>query len=311
MRSSFEEITSATNNSNQPKDTLMPDIVKAQMKEYLKACMIQEKEISQNKKNNNNSNLFQLDFDFLKQDKSESPSFAKAITKNRNKSNKGNNLYCKEKERRQSLDKKLEDLRFKQAQYELNQLKDKPSINLKSKMITKNRPPIYKRLNEIESQHKEKLQMIQDNIAQDSIRRAQSNRENHALNSTSKAKRKPEQIPFDQWVEMNNEWENCRQNKLEYLKAEIDQFENDDDELIFHPKINMKSREIAEKRYQSKNTIDRLYNCHKSKKANIERKIKELTPSFTPSINKHYPINKDYYSYMEVDQKQIFNEQLK
>ena len=177
----------------------------------------------------------------------------------------------------------------------MKEIKDKPTINSKSKKLSKNKPPLIKRISQIEQKTKEKLQKIQNELIE---------QEKEGISPEISTKNKGEFEDFDEWIQKNEKWNNKRIAKIDKLKEEIKEFENDD-ELTFQPEINKNSEKIIKEK--GKPLSMRLSYVKESREEFVKRKLDELLPSFQPKINKNYQIDPNYYEFMNEDQEKLYN----
>ena len=205
-----------------------------------------------------------------------------------------NDIYHKQMLQRARLNLKLEKLRKQKLQHELNELKSKPSINHKSKMLTKDNIPIYMRVEQITQASHEKRMKIQNEIEQ----------EEDVDCSFCCGRNYKHERNFDDLIKRNEKFIQDKQYKIQMLKEELDELYSETQDLQFKPKINHKSRSMVKDNY--KNVSERIGKDRDKKEKFIKRKIEESTPSFTPSINKDFKIGKRYYDYMYVDQAEKF-----
>ena len=203
-------------------------------------------------------------------------------------------IYHKQMLQRARLNLKLEKLRKQKLQHELNELKSKPSINQKSKMLTKDNIPIYMRVEQITQASHEKRMKIQNEIEQ----------EEDVDCSFCCGRNYKHERNFDDLIKRNEKFIQDKQYKIQLLKEELDELYSETQDLQFKPKINHKSRSMVKDNY--KNVSERIGKDRDKKEKFIKKKIEESTPSFTPSINKDFKIGKRYYDYMYVDQAEKF-----
>lgn len=202
-------------------------------------------------------------------------------------------LYTREMNYKKKKESKLEKIRKKEIEEEMSELTYKPRINNISKNMIKNKTPIYKRIKEIELEKYSKIEKIKENI----------DKNKEIVNN----KKKYDEEEFKKWLISNENWNVKKLIKLNNIKREIKKEELNNDDLVFHPKINKNSEKIF-KNNNSLSSIpvsDRL--CY-NKEINYDYHQKL---SFIPEINKYYPISEKYYEFMEKDQFQIYNKNLK
>ena len=223
-------------------------------------------------------------------------------TQNLKLSRPDGDIYAREMAFRKKKELKLEEMRKKEMEEELNELKFKPKINDISKKIAKNKTPIYKRLKEIEIEKNNKIKKIKEN--------------NQEIFYRNNNKNKFNEEDFNNWLISNENWNVKKNIKLNNIKKEI---KNEEDlineEFKYQPKINKNSDKI----FKSNNNLssipvtERL--CY-SKEIKIreeagQRKKNDEKLTFIPEINRDYPISDKYYDFMKKDQFQIYYQNLK
>ena len=212
-------------------------------------------------------------------------------------------LYSREMAYREKKEYKLEQIRKKEMEEELKEYRFKPQINKVSKKMAKNKTPIYKRLKEIELEKNNKIEKIKDNINKNENEKNKNN-----------IKQKFNEEDFKKWLISNENWNVKKIIKLNSIKKEVKKEEDlNNEDFNFHPKINKNSEIIFKSNYNlaSIPVSDRL--CYpKENKEQICKKNKiDEKMNFIPEINKNYPISDKYYEFMEADQFQIYNKNLK
>ena len=205
-----------------------------------------------------------------------------------------NDMYHKQMLQRARLNLKLEKLRKQKLQHELNELKSKPSINPKSKLLSKDNLPIYMRVEQITQASHEKRMRIQNEIEQ----------EDDADSSCCCGRSCKHESNFDDLIKRNEKFIQDKRYKIQLLKEELDELYSESQDLQFKPKINHKSRSMVKDNYR--NVSERIGKDRDKKEKFIKKKIEESTPSFTPSINKDFKIGNRYYDYMYVNQAEKF-----
>lgn len=205
-------------------------------------------------------------------------------------------IYQKQMALKIKKELRLEQLRQKKLMEEMSNIKPKPTINNKSKKLSKKNPPLIQRLGQIEEKTKEKIRKIQNEIMEEE-------KMNYMPEMFTTNKIKYED--FDEWVQKNERWDYERKVKLQHLKEEIKEFETEADELKFKPEINKKSELIVKSK--GKPLSVRLSYIEETREDFAKRKMEEMLPSFKPKINKNYHIGKNYYDFMNEDQVEIYN----
>ena len=296
---------------NSLKEILIPQIKETQAKQMID---IYERKYLNNKQNDINKTCSILDYSFVtgrENTKNDSNIKKKKSNQSFKSSNEDliekQNFYERQIEKEAEKEEKINLLKEKKEKEEQKHIQSKPIINKNSHIIinkSKTYQPIYKRINQIEYNQKQKIKQIQSMINKD----LQYN--NHRNNSRPISKDE-----FDKWLQMNQTWDKLRQAKINYLKNDIDSLKQKEEELereeeTFHPKINKNSSLILlqkNKNYLNQDVSERLYKTHFKYKNDIERKRNSSLPSFKPYINKHYEIKQEYYDYMNVEQKEIYD----
>ena len=296
---------------NSLKEILIPQIKETQAKQMID---IYERKYLNNKQNDINKTCSILDYSFVtgrENTKNDSNIKKKKSNQSFKSSNEDliekQNFYERQIEKEAEKEEKINLLKEKKEKEEQKHIQSKPIINKNSHIIinkSKTYQPIYKRINQIEYNQKQKIKQIQSMINKD----LQYN--NHRNNSRPISKDE-----FDKWLQMNQTWDKLRQAKINYLKNDIDSLKQKEEELereeeTFHPKINKNSSLILlqkNKNYLNQGVGERLYKTHFKYKNDIERKRNSSLPSFKPYINKHYEIKQEYYDYMNVEQKEIYD----
>ena len=110
-------------------------------------------------------------------------------------------------------------------------------------------------------------------------------------------------LPFDEWYLLNKTLNQMRQAKLNYLKKQVNDIKTAQTKLssieeTFHPHINHTS--LSYFNSSSSNQLQSKLHSH-FKRINS-------SPSFTPQINKRYPINHSYYNYMHINHHHLYND---
>ena len=296
---------------NSLKEILIPQIKETQTKQMID---IYERKYLNNKQNDINKTCSILDYSFVtgrENTKNDSNIKKKKSNQSFKSSNEDliekQNFYERQIEKEAEKEEKINLLKEKKEKEEQKHIQSKPIINKNSHIIinkSKTYQPIYKRINQIEYNQKQKIKQIQSMINKD----LQYN--NHRNNSRPISKDE-----FDKWLQMNQTWDKLRQAKINYLKNDIDSLKQKEEELereeeTFHPKINKNSSLILlqkNKNYLNQDVGERLYKTYFKYKNDIERKRNSSLPSFKPYINKHYEIKQEYYDYMNVEQKEIYD----
>ena len=251
---------------------------------------------------NNNNDLFPFEFinysisdAYNTNTKNNNNSKSKKKIRSQNLSKeKKNTIYSREMAYKEKKEKKIEKMRKKEIEDEKFELKFRPKINKISKKMSKGKPPIYKRLKEIEVEKNNKLEKIKD----------QMNENKTELILGGKQKFNEEE--FKKWLVLNENWNVKKIIKLNNIKNDILNEENANDELVFRPKIDKNSEKIFKinKTLSSLPVSQRL--CY-PKETNL-KKYEEEKYTFIPEVNKNYPISCKYYEFMDEDQFKIYND---
>ena len=212
-------------------------------------------------------------------------------------------IYTREMAFREKKQLKLEEMRKKEIEEELSELKFKPKINNISKKMAKNKTPIYRRLKEIEIEKNNKIKKIKEN-----------NQQNY---ETHNNKNKFNEEDFKKWLISNENWNVKKIIKINNIKKEVKKEEDlNNEEFNFQPKINKNSEKIFKSNISLSSipVSDRLCYSKEIKEEATQaapRKKYEEKLSFIPEINKNYPISDKYYEFMKKDQFQIYSQNLK
>lgn len=294
---------------NSLKEILIPQIKETQAKIMVD---IYEKKYGKKKKNfdisknNQNDTVSILDY-----------SFVTGKNKNKKKDEKKENLkICLDKKQEDFYERQLEkeilkekyinEKKEQQLKQELKEVKSKPTISKNSILLMKNKNiiPIYKRMDQIEGTLKEKTRQAQIEVLKENNKYQRRNKSQTNFITDDE---------FNRWLEMNKTWDKIRKAKLNYKKNELDEIRHQEELLnkedeTFNPKINKNTSSLlAHDKTRNIEVSERLYKAHFKYKNKIEKKRQNSLPSFKPRINKKYKIKDDYYEYMNIEQKEIFD----
>ena len=169
-------------------------------------------------------------------------------------------------------------------------------------------PPLYLRLNEIAQKHNKEIEQLRKKYEYN------YNNSKDFSETSSSVKSRNKKNDFKKWYNYEKTWMKLKDIKLNIIKTELEENEiynnfcNKQQET-FKPKINKKSEILMSNKYDN-NFYIRLkhYQMNKEKKEKILKD--KLKPKFKPDINTKFNINKEYYLYMNYDQKKI-NKDLK
>ena len=178
------------------------------------------------------------------------------------------------------------------------------SIN-KKKAIT---PPLYLRIKDIQQQHNDEIDRLKKKYEYKN--NDNSSKLSESENEYNKSRNKSfSPNNFEKWYNYEKTWQKIKNIKLNLIKNEIEEnklFMNKEikDEETFKPKINKKSIALVNKKYDGDFYL-RLKNYQQ--KINNKRKMlkKNFEPSFKPYINTNFQIKREYYDYIQYDQKLI------
>ena len=204
-------------------------------------------------------------------------------------------FYEKQLQEKKEHEKKYEIIRKKREEDFKNRAK--PVINEESKKIMEKKQgfvkPIFQRAKEIEATKKHKIETIKKNIEEKKAKQDEDeilknkfmmkNKKNlHAFNDKE----------FEDWRNIQIEWENQKQKKIENIKEQHQRKRLESISKMYHPIIDKKSVNIANKtnsRDQKTNVFQKLYNLNEEKQKKQLQKVIEALPQFKPSINKKLP----------------------
>ena len=232
----------------------------------------------------------------------------------------------------------LSNNKYNNNQTNLN-LKTSTNYNIKSSLLlstTKNRnkykkslknirsktPPLYLRLKEVTQKHNEEMELLRKKYEYNFDKKApkiESEETSSDFSDTSSSvksrnKSKIKKNDFEKWYGYEKTWMKMKDIKVSIIKTELEEDKMhinlyNKQQETFKPKINKKSEMLVKNNFDN-NFYIRLknYQMNKEKK---EKMLKEkLKPKFKPYINTNYNINKEYYLYMNYDQRKI-NKDLK
>lgn len=198
--------------------------------------------------------------------------------------------------------RKTEKLRKKLKEKENSEILSSPIINNKSKKITKNHSPIYLRIEDIKKKKQTDIRKIKDLIV----------KENEINENTinQKCEKNFNKNNFDKWILSNNNWNKQKNSKIKKMKDMLNQQKLDDENLKSKPTINPESIKIFNKNEELSKSpvVERLFKSNNKKALLMQKEDIKKNLSFIPEINKKYEISDKYYSFMEEDQAELYNE---
>ena len=176
-------------------------------------------------------------------------------------------------------------------------------------------PPLYLRLKEERIKHDEMMKELRKKYEFNYNKNHTRNNNNSYLDlsvtsSSVKSKNKTQdKYDFEKWYNYEKTWMKMKDMKLNIIKSEIEENKTcmnlyNRQQETFKPKINKNSEFLASKYYEGDFYI-RLKNYQKNKERKAEMLKEKLKPKFKPYVNVNYNINKEYYLYMNYDQKKL------
>ena len=176
-------------------------------------------------------------------------------------------------------------------------------------------PPLYLRLKEVRTKHDEIMKELRKKYEFNYNKNHTRNNNNSYLDlsvtsSSVKSKNKTQdKYDFEKWYNYEKTWMKMKDMKLNIIKSEIEENKTcmnlyNRQQETFKPKINKNSEFLASKYYEGDFYI-RLKNYQKNKERKAEMLKEKLKPKFKPYVNVNYNINKEYYLYMNYDQKKL------
>jgi hypothetical protein len=272
-----------------------------------KKVMIDLKKKKRSKKQLNSTTI--LEYDFLQeadsknpQDKKENDELSQASQNFSNISKafslakfhqKNISIYDKNMELRIMKEQRIEEYRNKQKMDEMSVLTFSPEINKTSRRIIQERLdktlPIHLRYQDLVQEKEHKREIMRINMEEEKMQTLKSSPSNPSLRTRSKSYNA---LEFESWIVSNNLWQEKKQEKTNFRKREKEEKVDNDENLVFTPKINKNSDMIANIKKLNDSGIknyDKLYQLHDIKIRRNEQKQIEAIPSFTPKINKFLP----------------------
>ena len=145
-------------------------------------------------------------------------------------------------------------------------------------------PPLYLRLNEIAQKHNKEIEQLRKKYEYNYNKKSKEKNLDISedLSETSSSVKSRNKVnDFKKWYNYEKTWMKLKDIKLNIIKTELEE-----NEIYNNFYIRLKH-----------------YQMNKEKKENILKN--KLKPKFKPDINTKYNINKEYYLYMNYDQKKI------
>ena len=198
-------------------------------------------------------------------------------------------------------------------------LKNTPTKNKNNIKNTRSKtPPLYLRIKEVTQKHNEEIEKLKKkfeyNYNKKLSKEEKEDTSSDFSEESSKIKSRNKIKGFKKWYIYEKTWMKLKEIKLNIIKTELEEnkvYMNlyNKDQETFKPKINKKSEILATNKFDD-NIYIRLknYQINKEKKEKIMKE--KLKPKFKPYINTNFNINKEYYLYMNYDQRKI-NKDLK
>ena len=187
------------------------------------------------------------------------------------------------------------------------------TINSKSskKIVRAKTPPLYLRLKDVQSKHEEQIEKLKKKYEYNNNNNNNNNSNySSSLNDTSKTRNKAKSPHnFEKWYNYEKTWQKLKNIKINMLRNELEEnkmFINQSvkDEETFKPKINKKSENLVNKKYDGDFYL-RLQAFQNNKIKKRKMLQEKLKPNFKPYVNTNYQIRSEYYDYMKYDQKLI------
>ena len=230
-----------------------------------------------------------------------------------NSGNKKNNNYSPKNKNPNEIESKR-----KNNDYKSISIGNKKSNKYKMNNNRENRaktPPLYLRLKEERIKHDEMMKELRKKYEFNYNKNHTRNNNNSYLDlsvtsSSVKSKNKTQdKYDFEKWYNYEKTWMKMKDMKLNIIKSEIEENKTcmnlyNRQQETFKPKINKNSEFLASKYYEGDFYI-RLKNYQKNKERKAEMLKEKLKPKFKPYVNVNYNINKEYYLYMNYDQKKL------
>lgn len=199
-------------------------------------------------------------------------------------------FYEREVDAHNNLQHRLELIRNKKIADEMKMYKNKPQLSEKTKKIIKqklaNEKPIYQRSEEVLKQKNEKLQMLK------SAYKELEEMEEMEHRSRFNAPGMVDKEVIDNFIQDQFAWLKNKEDKMNFIKNEIEKIENENAKYLYKPAISKTSENLAKSKaskFKHKDVHTRLHNNHEEMMMKKQiMQIKEI-PTFTPTINKNIP----------------------
>lgn len=188
------------------------------------------------------------------------------------------NMYAKQHEQKELQNQLRDVFLYQKRQEQLQSLKFKPEISKHSQKIFDNigLDPIYKRVKNVVDSKNKKIENIKTKIVETRLR----NENEETITFATTQQFDPER--FEDWIEINKIYNDKKEEKLlkkrqEKIISEIDP--------PYIPEINNYSRKLVEQLKTEETVYHKLYKDSVTKTEKLQKKIRDLTPKFKPSIN--------------------------
>ena len=212
-------------------------------------------------------------------------------------------IYSRELLLKDKKEKKLEEMRKKEIEDEMLEVREMPMINELSRKISKNNLPIYRRNNDLKNKKNTRTDKIKEIII------TEKEITENTINDRRFDKNNFNKKNFDRWLLSNQSWIMKKNSKIEKIKNSIDQEISEVEDYTFKPSIDKNSEKIFYQNclYSKYPVVERLLLSKESSSLN-KSKYEESLPTFVPEINRNYHIRDNYYEFMGENQDEIFKE---
>ena len=211
-------------------------------------------------------------------------------------------IYNRELLLKDKKEKKLEEMRKKEIEDEMLEVREMPMINELSRKISKNNLPIYRRNNDMKNRKNMRTDKLKEIII------TEKEITENTINDRRFAKNNFNKKNFDKWLLSNQSWIMKKNSKIEKIKNSIDEEISEIEDYTFKPNIDKNSEKIFYQNclYSKYPVVERL--LLKESASLNKSKYEESLPTFVPEINKNYHIRDNYYEFMGENQAEIFKE---
>jgi len=199
-------------------------------------------------------------------------------------------FYEREIEAHNNLQHRLEVMRNKKNADELKATKPKPKLNSKTRQIIREKlydeKPLHKRTEEVLLKKTEKLDMLKQ-AYKEAEELEELERRNKYNAGGPYDKDRFDAFLYDQMV-----WHKNKEEKVHFIKGEINKIEKAADRTLYKPTINKTSKALAankQKNLREKEAHVRLYDNHEDQIMKKQKMMIKNMPSFTPTINTKNP----------------------